>query len=405
MTDRNLPVVIAGGGVGGLATALALAQRGIASTVHEKRAAYSEDGAGIQLGPNGVHVLRALGVADEVARSAAVPECIVVHDGRSGRIITKLPLGTWIEDRHGAPYWTVQRPHLHAALLTAAARAPLVTLMTGSDVIRFQERGEHIEIETAVQGQVVGQQPEPADRQACALIAADGLWSTLRNTIGHPSALRPIGKAAYRALLPAAASDQIDVRGAVHVWLAPGAHVVHYPVSGGAETAFVVIVDDSNATASWSTAATNDAVLEGTRGFCHQLRHVMAAASNWRMWSLQSRAPSQTWSRGRAAVLGDAAHPVLPYLAQGGVLALEDAIVLARCLDQYHSDTPTALRTYADARRARAARVATASARNGRIYHVSGVAASARDAALTRLPPPSIMRAYDWLYGWRDTTT
>ncbi len=402
MTARDLPVAIAGGGIGGLATALALAQRGLASTVHEKRAAFSEDGAGIQIGPNGVHALRAIGIADALAGVVAVPECIVVHDGRSGRILTKLPLSAWIEDRHGAPYWTVQRPHLHAALLGAAERSSLITLVTGSAVVGFDEQAGHIAIETQLTASQDVQQPELAHRHACALIAADGLWSTLRTAIGQPVPLQPIGKAAYRTLLPAAAAAHFEMPNAVHVWLAPGAHVVHYPVSGGAETAFIVIVDNINASASWSTAATSDAVLEGARGFSRQLYDVIAAAKEWRMWSLQNRAPSQTWSRGCAAVLGDAAHPVLPFLAQGGVLALEDAVVVARCLSQQHRDIPAAMRAYAHARRDRAARVAAASARNGRIYHLSGLAAFARNAALVKLPPPSIMRSYDWLYGWRD---
>jgi salicylate hydroxylase len=192
-----------------------------------------------------------------------------------------------------------------------------------------------------------------------------------------------------------------SARTAVHLWLSRGAHVVHYPVRAGREIAAVAIFDDDDESASWSTAVAPAWVEQRLAAFPARLRASLGAAEAWRKWSLFTLPGGQRWTRGRVALLGDAAHPVLPFLAQGAVLALEDAAVLADCLAGGHESVEAALRDYARRRRWRTWRIAQASRANGRIYHLGGALAQARNAALRSLPPERVMAGYDWVYGWQ----
>ncbi len=212
-----------------------------------------------------------------------------------------------------------------------------------------------------------------------------------------------MGRSALRAVVPASALPSTLERNATHLWLSPGAHVVHYPVRGGAEIAIVVIVQDREANTSWSTDVLPAWLRAHASAFPEPLTELLSHAKSWRKWSLFSvpAGGSQRWVRGRVALIGDAAHPVLPFLAQGGVLALEDAAVLARCLSDRRDDIPAGLVDFQRRRHARAARVARASRRNGQIYHLGGILASARDAVLRTTPPERLMASYDWLYGWK----
>ena len=389
-----LPVAIAGGGIGGLTAAIALARRGLASHVHERRDAFSEDGAGIQIGPNGSRILRQLGIADALLPNVSAPESIVVHNGQTGRTITELPLGDWIAQRHGSPYWTVQRPHLHAALLKTARNEPLVTLSTGSTITAFETSGDRLSAIDA----------SGSRHAAMALIAADGLWSALRSAIASPCAPKPVGKSAYRTLVSIDNLPSNLQPNSVHVWLSPGSHAVHYPVSAGREIAVVVIVSDAQSVQTWSAPAARDTLLDLTCDFAHDLKTLIASAEAWRMWSLHTMPPLLNWTSGRATLIGDAAHPILPFLAQGGVLALEDGVVLARLMSAYPTNIPQALQLYQSARMTRTARVAASSISNGRAYQLGGLPAAARNGLLKSMPGVSVMRHYDWLYGWRDAT-
>jgi salicylate hydroxylase len=387
----TLPVLIAGGGIGGLATAIALAQQGIPSRVVERRAQFSEAGAGIQLGPNGVRVLRQLGVDRDLAPLVGRPSEIRVFAGGSGAILTRLPLGDWIEGRHGAPYWVAHRQGLQSALLARARRSDLIELVPGFDVARFAEADGTVRVEAE----------GGANAEGCALVCADGVFSRLRSQIAPGARLRFAGKTAARTLLDAAAAPQLDAE-AVGVWMAPDAHVVHYPVRAGREIAVVVILDEDWREEVWSAPADAAKVRAALVRFAPALREGLGGAKDWRRWALFDCDPLPAWSRGRATLLGDAAHPLLPFLAQGGSLALEDAVTLAEALAGAGDDVEGALATYEKARRTRTARVMAAARRNGRIYHLSGVAALARNAALRAVPPKRIMAGYDWVYGWRN---
>jgi salicylate hydroxylase len=395
MGEAPFSVAIAGGGIGGMATALALARRGIRSEVCERRPEFPEEGAGIQIGPNGTRILRDLGVADFLQNHVAEPVSLSVRDGATGRELTRLPLGEWIAKRHGAPYWTAHRRDLHVALRTRAEGEPLITLRPGVEVLSFTSERDSISAVCA-NGEVL---------KASLLVAADGLWSTLRNDLSIKPARRaplaPVGKTAFRAVVKAGQlPEELDAN-AVHIWLAPSAHAVHYPVSGGREIALVVIAGDHAHSAEWDAAATPDAAAENVQSFAAPLRALVGAAHDWRRWSLYRMPPLDRWTFGRAALLGDAAHPIMPYLAQGAVLALEGAVTLAAHIARGRDDVEKSLQDYEGDRRARVRRVAEASERNGRIYHMSGALTLARDMALRGLSPAYVMSGFDWLYGWR----
>ena len=236
------PVLIAGGGIGGLATALALARHGIASHVLERRPAFHEDGAGIQIGPNGTRILRRLGVADALRPLVGVPEALRVRDGRSGAELARLPLGRWIAMRHGAPYWVAHRKDLHSALLHASRAEPLIALSMGFDASEVASDAGHVAV-AAENGQAWSGK---------ALIAADGIWSPLRKLLFGGPAPKFCCKSAVRSVIPLDELPADFHRPETTIWLFRNAHVVHYPVSGGAELAVVVVLDDRHDTGDWS---------------------------------------------------------------------------------------------------------------------------------------------------------
>ena len=390
MSGQNLPVAIAGGGIGGLSAALAIARLGLAAHVFERRATFPDEGAGIQIGPNGSKILIELGLAEALRAAAAEPDGISVRDGVDGRELSRFPLGAWIRDRHGGPYWTLHRQDLHAVLLAAAKATPGITFSTGADVLSFQNRDDCVDVRVA--------ESDPVE--ASALIAADGLWSRLRGQVTAALALQRSGKCAYRSVALRSNFPGGLAANDVHIWLSPGAHVVHYPVRQGREIAIVVVVDDTARGDSWSVAAPEGWLGAHAAAFPTALRHLLTGARTWRMWPLQTLAPLAHWTDGRVALIGDAAHPILPFLAQGGVMAIEDAAVLAACLSRDGRSVAEQLNAFARLRQSRTARVAAASKRNGRIYHLSGPMALARNAALLVAPPSLLMAGYDWLYGW-----
>jgi salicylate hydroxylase len=393
VTAGRTSAVIAGGGIGGLATALALARAGIASHVCERRSVFPEEGAGIQIGPNGVRILRTLGVADLLQDRVATPDALSVRDGPTGRELTRLPLGAWIEARHGAPYWTAHRKDLHTALRARATAEPLITMETGVEILKFENFKNGIRALGAI-GQVL---------TPSILIAADGLWSALREQIALEGGASPVfvGKAAFRTVVDASRLPASLTANAIHIWLAPGAHAVHYPVNAGRDIALIVIIDDESKDAEWEAPASAEAVHEKLRDFAAPLQSLVANAPEWRYWPLYDMRPLTKWTNGRAALVGDAAHPVLPFLAQGAVMALEDAVALAAHLSDSNRSIDASLRSYENARRRRTNRVAVASRRNGSIYHMRGVAALARNGAMKFAPPEMVMKRFDWLYGWR----
>jgi salicylate hydroxylase len=384
------PILIAGGGIGGLALALALAKAGRASTVLEQRDSFDAAGAGIQLGPNGVRVLQRLGLAEALRPAVGVPDALAVHDGRTGRTLAVLPLGRWIAARHGAPYWVAHRGDLHAVLASAAAAEPRVTLHPGFALASVAQHGGDVRAKSAAGTEATG----------AALVGADGLWSSTRRAIHPEHVPQFVGTTATRAVIPVASAGRL-ASPVVGLWLGPGVNVAHYPVRGGSEIAVVVIATEAWQGKEWDVEADGAALLARLVGFHASLADPLAMAPAWRKWALYRLPALPYWSAGRVTLIGDAAHPMLPHLAQGGVLALEDAVVLADTLAAHPGNETQAFAAFEGKRRRRAARVQAMSRLNGRIYHLSPPLSWARDGVLRVLPGAWLMAGYDWLYGWR----
>jgi len=390
VADNPGPVLIAGAGIGGLATALALARRGITSHLLERRAAFDEEGAGIQIGPNGTRILRALGVDEALRPSVGAPASLRVRDGHTGAQLALLPLGRWIADRHGAPYWSVHRKDLHATLLETARAEPLITLTMdfAADEVAVDD------------GLVAVADARGSGLAGRALIAADGIGSSLRARLFESTQPQFYGKSASRAVVPIDVLPANFHRSEVTIWLFPDAHVVHYPVSGTRELAVIVVLDDKSSDCNWSTPVEASAVFRNMPSRAPELEALMLTVENWKRWSLRTLPVPQRLARGPVALLGDAAHPMLPFLAQGGVMALEDAMVIADMLAVWPDDAAAAFSAYEQRRHARASRVVAASQRNGAVYHLGGAAALARNLALRIMPAQRLMAGFDWLYGW-----
>lgn len=387
-------LLVAGGGIAGLAAAVAAHRAGWESRLFEQAPEFSEVGAGIQLGPNATRVLREWGLLEgELAQLAPRPPRLRVRDGADGSELAVLELGERIAQRYGAPYLTVHRADLHGALL-ALAREGGARLHPACRVLSAEERSEAIAVRTDRSSAIEGD----------ALAIADGVWSALRADLGGDAAPSPTGHLAYRGLvrqqdLPAALrSDEVTV------WLAPRMHLVHYPVRGGEWLNAVCVVQGTQAgdPRDWDHAA-SQAQLEAALGpVCAAVRERVASIPSWRLWVLHARAPvasAEEMARGRRAVLGDAAHPMRPYLAQGAGMAIEDARELQRVLSSADGkviDVETALRRYALNRWQRVARVQERSERNGTIFHAAGPLRMARNAALRTLGARLLDQP--WLY-------
>lgn len=398
--------MIAGGGIGGLAAGLALARAGQHATVCERAAEFADVGAGIQLGPNAVHVLAQLGVRDAALARACMPESVAVRHAITGRSISHILLGRAVLQRYGEVYACVHRADLHAALLQAALAEPRITLHTGEAVSGVNPPAPH-EQTTAQQIDI---QTTAQTRQADALIACDGVWSPVRQAVFADAAPRATGHTAYRVLLPMARVPAPLQAMQVGVWWAPDVHVVHYPVRGGEFLNVVVLSQHRAAQAvpGWASAASHAEVASALKHACPLLCELLHSAQThqhtWHSWHLYDRPAARSWVgsagslKGRVALLGDAAHPMLPYLAQGAAMALEDAAVLAQQVRQ-HSEWPAALQSYQQLRKSRTERVVATARRNGYIFHLSPPWSLARDAVLT-LQGTQVL-GLGWLYGHR----
>ena len=382
------PVLIAGGGIGGLTAALALAREGVPTRILEQREAFSEAGAGIQLGPNATRILMRLGLGGRLEPVVFRPERIVIRQGASARVLATVSLGTAIEVLHGAPYWALHRAELQEALLGAVRAEPLIAVSTGWRVMAAESDGCGV---TAI-----GAGGERLEGRA--LIGADGLWSALRGHVAPGSVLRPSGRSAWRAIVERSAVSEELRSDDVGLWLGPRAHLVHYPVAAGAKLAIIAVIEDASLLQGWDTAARPDVLISRFSAWHTLARDLLASVRDWRTWTLHEAQTLPAWVKGRLALLGDAAHPVLPFLAQGGALAIEDAAVLARVLANAGDGVPEALQRFQAERLGRAARVQAASRRNGIIYHLRGPAAAARDAVLRLIPGQRLLAGFDWLY-------
>jgi salicylate hydroxylase len=390
-------VIVAGGGIGGLTAALALARRGFRVTVLEQAQRLEDAGAGIQLSPNATRTLIELGLDVALRPLAIAPGALRVMNSISGREIARIPLGEFAEDRYGAPFWLIHRADLLGALADAASRQLGITIKLDRQVQDFVVHPNGLTVSALTATGI-------ADERGVAVLAADGLWSPLRRQLGDRVPPRFTGRAAWRGSVAAR-----DVRAefrepTVHLWIGPNAHLVHYPVRAGQLINIVVIAADRNgASAERNKLATRADLLSclSDDDWATPARTLIRLPDAWQKWPLYERRPLKRWSHGPAALLGDAAHPMLPYLAQGAAMAIEDAAVVADCLARRPDDPTRALQAYCSARRARTRNIQLVSARNGVRYHFTRPMSWLRDAAMRTVGGKRLLKHYDWIYRWR----
>jgi salicylate hydroxylase len=389
----NDAMVIVGAGIGGLASALACARQGRAVRLLEQSPVLGEIGAGIQLGPNAVRLLNGWGLGPALQAVAAYPERLEVRHARSAALLGVLPLGHAMVQRYGAAYATVARADLHGLLLSAVQQSGAVDIQLASPVVDVAQDAQGVTFSTG----------DGTRQQTPLLVGADGLWSRVRAQVWQDGAPRATGHLAFRAMvrqsdLPQGLRSQV-----VTAWLGPDFHVVQYPVRGG-EWLNLVVIAKGTAPAdlqSWdhgASAAELRALLANAGGPLLDLIHTI---DTWRLWALCDRVPMRglaEHAQGRIALLGDAAHPMRPYLAQGAGMAIEDAQQLAASLAAQPQDTGAALQHYAQARWQRNARVQARAQRNGDIFHMKAPLSLARDASLRLLG--ARLLDVPWLYGY-----
>jgi 3-hydroxybenzoate 6-monooxygenase len=385
------PILVAGGGIGGLTCALALAKRGIASRVLEQAPEFGEIGAGIQLGPNMVRALAVLGLKERVLSDAWFPDTLAVRDALDGAELTEIPVGDGFLARFGEPYALTHRGDLLAAMLEACRDEALIELLPGRRVESIADRGDHVTAKLR-SGETL---------QGGALVGADGVWSAIRSEIVGDGRPRVAGHVAYRAVLPADEVPEDAWSPDMTVWFGPGTHLVHYPLRRGELFNLVAVFHSDRYVEGWDHAGD---VEELRRRFSRQqpqVQRLLAKIDGWRYWILCDREPQRGWSRGRLTVLGDAAHPMLQYLAQGAAMAVEDSVCLACALDELADDVPAALSVYERRRVLRTGRAQIMARVYGDVFHAAGVAAELRNQWLAGRSEQQSWEGMAWLYDFR----
>jgi salicylate hydroxylase len=389
-------IIVAGAGIGGLTAALALARKGWRVIICEQSPELSETGAGLQLSPNVARLLIELDLAEKLQPHVVAPEWLLIRRARTGDEIARMRLGDEIALRYGAPYWIIHRADLQAVLRDAVLANPDIVLQLGVRVHGFATHQNGITVQ-------IRRGDDMHDERAIALIGADGLWSMTRRGLGDASQPRFSGRTAWRATVPVSAMPEAFRGPAVHLWLGRGGHLVHYPVRAGNLVNIVAITGDNWQGEGWSVPGTPGDLLKrfGKLSWSDVARSVLQTPESWLKWALFDRPPLRRWGQGNVTLLGDAAHPMFPFLAQGAAMAIEDAMVLADCLADKSGNVPEALRGYETARRGRTARVQRAARFTGEMYQLDGPLAFARDVILKRMGSENLRARYDWLYDWR----
>lgn len=386
---NNQPILVAGGGIGGLAAALGLARQGRQVRLFEQAQAFEEVGAGLQIPPNGVRALKALGAWDAIEAACVIPSEIHMRDGVTGALLQRVRLGKTFEARFGAPYRVCHRADLLAGLVAAAKRNFGIELNTAKRATTVEDAGEAARLGFADGTFARGQ----------AVIAADGINSTLRAAVAGDVAPTPRGVILYRGLMPLQRVPPEIEADCVTLWLCPGAHVVHYPVSNWRNFNLVVAIDGTIAEEGWKSPAHAGEVEHRLTGACDDLTALLRAPASWMRWPGTDLPPLPQWTSGRVALLGDAAHATLPFLAQGAVMALEDAVVLSREMARI-AEPADAFRCYERQRRERTARIQQQSRAMSRIYHASGIVAAGRNLTLRLSGPAFALGRLEWIYRW-----
>ena len=389
-------ILISGGGIGGLSAALGLARQGIRSLVLERASELGEIGAGIQLGPNAFHAFDYLGIG-EAARSAAVyVDKLLLMDAMSAEEICSIPLDGPFRERFGNPYAVVHRGELHGVMLRGCQENPLIELHTDSEVTGYTHSENGVEASLANGSRLRG----------CALIGADGLWSKVRQQMVGDGMPRVTGHTTYRSVIP---YDQMpeDLRfNAATLWAGPKCHLVHYPLSGWKMFNLVVTYHNHAPEPVAGAPVSHEEVMQGFEHIHPRAQQIIKIGKDWKKWVLCDREPVMEWTDGAVALLGDAAHPMMQYLAQGACMAMEDSVILSVECGQTPDDLPGALRRYQDRRRLRTARIQLQAREVGdHIYHPTGAHAALRNQIMRAKTPSQWYDVIDWIYAAEDVVS
>ena len=380
-----MSALIVGGGLGGLAAALALARRGIPSHVLEQSPSFGEIGAGIQLGPNVFRMFDRLGVAEAISRDAVFVDRLVMMDALTEEAVVTGDLGKAFRKRFGAPYAVTHRADFHRILLEACEASGTVTLETNAQVVSIEDLG----------GRARARLADGSSREGSFLVGADGLWSKVREHVVGDGPPKVSGHIAYRAVLPMEEAPE-DMRwNAAALWAGPRNHLVHYPLRRSTLFNLVAVFHSDRYVEGWDSEGDPEELMARFAGISPRPMALLEKIETWRMWVLCDREPVSEWSRGRVCLLGDAAHPMLQYLAQGACMAVEDAVALADALAA-EADVERAFRAYTKARYLRTARVQLTARMMGEIYHAEGVRRELRNHVLSTA---DLREGMSWLYG------